>query len=68
MHYVAWQQLQRTHKQNLGAVFAADTKVEYLAQYPVRLGGTTDRGGNKAPSIATAKINFDDTVTFSPAQ
>ena len=68
MPYEAWQQLQHTGKRNLVAVFAANPKVDHLERYLVRLGGTADRGGNKAPSFATAKINFDDTVTYSPAQ
>ena len=53
-------------KWNLAAVFAADPKVEHLARYPVRLGGV--RSGGKAPSIATAAVNMDDTVTYSPVQ
>ena len=61
-------QLQRPRKWNLEAAFAADPKVEHLARYPVRLGGTADKGGCRAPSVASAKINCDDTVTYSPAQ
>ena len=55
-------------KRKLEAAFAADPKVEHLVRYPVGLGGTADKGDSTAPSVASAKINCDDTVTYSPAQ
>ena len=65
--YESWQQLQRTRKRNLAAAFAADPKVEHLARYPVRLEGTAGTG-HTVRMTASAAVNMDDTVTYSPAQ